>query len=179
MINNNITVTVIYSIYDNVHNMIENIYVLQKKGIHIYDVYTPFPVHGLEKALLMKKTRISYLSFIYGLFGVILACILTWYTMIYDWPQDIGGKPPYRFYMNLPSFIPIIFELTIFCAAHFMCITYLIKCRLFPWSSPQNPDPRTTDDKFLIEFRPITKVKKFVNNIKEIGAKEVIIKELH
>jgi hypothetical protein len=170
--------TVIYSIYDNIHNMIDNIYVLQKKGIHIYEVYTPFPIHGLEKVLLMKKTRLSYLSFIYGLFGAILSCILSWYTMIYDWPQDIGGKPPYSLYMNLPSFIPIIFELTIFCAAHFMCITYLFKCRLFPWSFPKNPDPRTTDDKFLIEFRPKTKIKKFLNNIKDIGAKEVIIKEI-
>lgn len=169
-------ITIIYSIYDNIHNMIENIYILQKKGINFYEVYTPFPVHGLEKALQIKKTRLSYLSFIYGLFGAALACLLAWYTMIYDWPQDIGGKPPYSLYMNIPSFIPIIFELTIFCSAHFMCITYFIRCRLFPWTFPQNPDPRTTDDKFLIEFRPQTKIKKFINNLKDIGAKEVIIK---
>lgn len=170
---------IIYGLYDDDDIMIEGIKTFRKKGTKIHEVYTPFPVHGLDKELSLKKTRISDLAFIYGLFGTTLACVLTWYTMIHDWPQDIGGKPAYTWYMNVPAFIPIIFELTVFCAAHFMCITYLVRCRLFPGASPQNPDPRTTDDKFLIEIHTsVIKVDELVSQFKESGAIEITVKDL-
>lgn len=173
------TTKIIYGLYDDDDLMIEGIKSLSKKGVNIHEVYTPFPVHGLDKALKLKKTRLSDLAFVYGLFGTIFACILTWYTMIRDWPQDIGGKPSYSWYMNMPSFIPIIFELTVFCAAHFMCITYLARCKLFPGASPQNPDPRTTDDKFLVEIHaPLANIEELVNEFKQSGAVEITVKKL-
>ena len=170
---------IIYGLYDDDDLMVESVKSFHKKGIQIHEVYTPFPVHGLDKELGLKKTHISDLAFIYGLFGTILACVLTWYTMIHNWPQDIGGKPSYTWYMNVPAFIPIIFELTIFCAAHFMCITYLIRCKIFPGAPPQNPDYRTTDSNFLIELHtPITKVDELISQFKESGAIEITVKEL-
>ena len=69
-----------------------------------------------------------------------------------SWPMNIGGKPNFTFYHNLPSFVPIMFECTVLFAAHLMSLTYLFRNRLYPGSQSKSPDPRTTDDKFLIEI---------------------------
>jgi len=73
--------------------------------------------------------------------------------MIVDWPMNIGGKPNFTYLDNILAFIPITFEFTVLCAAHGMAITYLLKNRTLPGMPAQNPDPRTTDDKFVLEIR--------------------------
>ena len=75
------------------------------------------------------------------------------YFMIVDWPMNIGGKPNFTYLDNILSFIPITFEFTVLCAAHGMAITYLLKNKTLPGMPAQNPDPRTTDDKFVLEIR--------------------------
>ncbi|WP_185851042.1 DUF3341 domain-containing protein [Blattabacterium cuenoti] len=167
----------IYALYDNEFLMIKNLKILQKKKIKIHEVYSPFPVHDLDKILKLRKTNLSFLSFIYGFIGFLLSSILTWYTMIYEWPQNIGGKPSFSWFQNLPSFIPVIFELSIFFSSHFMCITYLIQCNLYPGASPKNPDPRTTDNMFSIEINIKEETEKILNLLKENGALEVNIRK--
>jgi hypothetical protein len=51
------------------------------------------------------------------------------------------------------AFVPITFEFTVLCAAHGMAITYLLRNKTLPGMPAQNPDPRTTDDKFVMEIR--------------------------
>ena len=95
-------------------------------------------------------------AFIYGCIGLSFGGLLIYYIMISgvgkSWPMNIGGKPNSTFYHNLPSFVPIIFECTVLFAAHLMSITYLIRNKLYPGSKTTSPDPRTTDDKFLVEI---------------------------
>jgi hypothetical protein len=67
--------------------------------------------------------------------------------------MNVGGKPSFHYYQNVPAFIPVTFEFTILCACHGMAITYLIRNKTLPGMPPRNPDPRTTDDKFIIEVR--------------------------
>lgn len=167
----------IHALYDNDHVLINNIKNLKKdKNCEIYEVYSPFPIHGLENILDLKKSNLSLFSFIYGTLGFCISCLLTWYIMILDWPQNIGGKPSFSWINNLPSFIPVIFELTIFFSAHFMCITFLIQERLFPGSVKKNFDPRTTDNLFLIEINTIKEnVENIINFLKGNGAIEVIV----
>ena len=93
------------------------------------------------------------MAFIYGLTGLTLATIGMRYMMIVDWPMNIGGKPNFSYLENMLSFVPISFEFTVLCAAHGMAITYLLKNRTLPGMPAQNPDPRTTDDKFVLEIR--------------------------
>ena len=118
---------------------------------HIEEVYTPFPVHGLDKAMGLAPTRIAIASFMYGLLGLSFAIWLTNYTMIQDWPQNIGGKPSFTWAANMPAFVPVMFEMTVFFAAHLMVITFYMRSRLWPFKKAENPDPRTTDDKFVME----------------------------
>ena len=167
--------TKVYALYDDDDVLISAIHTLRKKGVNIKEVYTPFPVHGLDKALGLKKTRISDLAFIYGAYGLILMIITTWYMMIYDWPQDIGGKPSFSWSENATAFAVPMFEMTVFFAAHLMSITYLVRCGLYPGAEAKNPDPRTTDDKFLIEVES-DDIEKLKTMFIDSGAEEVSVK---
>jgi len=118
---------------------------------HIEEVYTPFPVHGLDKALGLEDSRISMAAFLYGVLGLTVAITMMNYIMIEDWPQDIGGKPSFTFFQNLPAFIPVMFEMTVFFAAHLMVITFYLRSRMWPFKKAENPNPRTTSDLFLME----------------------------
>ena len=66
--------------------------------------------------------------------------------------MNIGGKPSFTFFENLPAFIPVTFEMTVWCAGHGMILTYLIVNKMYPGKKAWNPDPRTTDDKFLVQI---------------------------
>jgi hypothetical protein len=98
----------------------------------VKDVFSPFPVHGLDPIIGVKRTRLAIAAFMYGITGTSLALLGIWYFMIFDWPMNIGGKPSFRLYQNLPAFIPVTFEFTVFCAAHGMAITYLIRNKTLP-----------------------------------------------
>jgi hypothetical protein len=73
--------------------------------------------------------------------------------MVVEWKMNIGGKPNFSYVENILAFIPVSFEFTVLCAAHGMAITYLLLNRTLPGMKAQNPDPRTTDDKFVMEIR--------------------------
>jgi hypothetical protein len=107
----------------------------------------------------------------------LVAISLTYYIMILDWPQNIGGKPSFAYYLNMPAFVPIIFEMTVLFSAHLMVITYLFRSKLYPGQESSSPDPRTTDDKFLIEIESDDD-KKITDLLKKTGATEINVKEI-
>ena len=144
--------SVIYAMYDDDQTLIKAAKQLVAKGIKVKDCYSPFPIHGIDPIIGVTRTRLGIVSFMFGLGGLSLALLGTWYFMIHDWPMNIGGKPNFTYHVNMPSFVPILFEFTVFCAAHGMAITYLIRNRTLPGMPAVNPDPRTTDDKFVLEI---------------------------
>ena len=126
---------------------------LKQEGKEIQEVYTPFYVHGLAEALGIKRTRLGKVTFLYGLIGLFFGCWLTYFTMIKDWSMDIGGKPNATFWQNLPAFVPVIFELVVYFAAHLLVISFFIRSRLYPFKKAENPIKRSSDDKFVIQVR--------------------------
>ncbi|MFD1094233.1 DUF3341 domain-containing protein [Salegentibacter chungangensis] len=142
---------VIHAIYNDDDLLLQAVKQVREARYHIGEIYTPFPVHGLDKVMGLAPTRLAITSFLYGLVGLTVAVLMMNFIMIEDWPQDIGGKPSFSFLQNMPAFIPIMFELTVFFAAHLMVITFYLRSRLWPFKAAENPDPRTTDDKFLME----------------------------
>ena len=161
---------VVRALYHDDDVLISAVKEIRAAGYTISEVYTPFPVHGLDKAMGLKETRIAMAAFMYGVLGLTVAVTLTWYMMISDWPQNIGGKPNYNWGMNMPAFVPILFELTVFFAAHLMVWTYLIINGLYPGSDAQNPDTRTTDDHFMVELPAADGL---VDVLKKSGAVEI------
>ena len=140
----------LYGIFDDEEVLLSSVKEIRSNNIEIEEVFSPFPIHGLDKALGLKETRMGITAFIYGCLGLSLGALMIYYIMIVDWPQNIGGKPNWTFYHNIPSFVTVLFECTVLFSAHLMSITFLIRCGLFPGGTSDSPDKRTTDDKFLM-----------------------------
>tara|TARA_B100000795_G_C22756838_1_gene421879 strand:+ start:577 stop:1104 length:528 start_codon:yes stop_codon:yes gene_type:complete len=164
---------VLHVLYDDDDVLMKAVKDIREKKHHIEEVYTPFPVHGLDKALGLEGTKIAITAFIYGFIGLIVSILMMNYIMIQDWPQDIGGKPSFSYLQNMPAFVPIMFELTVFFAAHLMVITFYMRSKLWPFKKAENPNPLTTDDKFLMEILINNNKKDLIKLVKETGAIEV------
>ena len=130
-------------------------------------------MHGLDKALGLEGTKIAITSFMYGCLGFIVSILMMNYIMIEDWPQNIGGKPSFSYIENMPSFVPIMFELTVFFAAHLMVITFYMRSKLWPFKNAENPNPLTTDDKFLMEISIGKSEEQLLKLVKSTGAVEI------
>ena len=124
---------VIHAIYTDDDVLMSAVKKVKAERYHIEEVFTPFPVHGLDKAMGLAPTRIAIASFLYGLTGLTVAIVMMNYMMIEDWPQNIGGKPSFSYIHNMPAFIPIMFEFTVFFAAHLMVITFYLRSRIWPF----------------------------------------------
>ncbi|MFS4418718.1 DUF3341 domain-containing protein [Maribacter sp. 2307ULW6-5] len=144
---------------------------------HIEEVFCPFPVHGLDKAMGLAPTKLAITSFLYGCLGLAVSIWMMNYIMIEDWPQDIGGKPSFSFIENSPAFVPIMFELTVFFAAHLMVITFYLRSRLWPFKEAENPDVRSTDDHFIMEIEVTDNEEALKELLAGTGAVEINISE--
>ena len=173
---------VIYAMYDDDDVLKDGAKILVAKGVKISEVFSPFPIHGIDPIIGIKNTRLGIMAFLYGLTGLLLATIGMRFFMVVDWPMNIGGKPNFSYLDNMLAFVPITFEFTVLCAAHGMAITYLLRNKTLPGMPAQNPDPRTTDDKFVIEIR-LSENDKFTSEelegmLKETGLIELDQKEI-
>lgn len=145
---------------------------IRAKGIKIDEVYTPFPVHGLEDVLGYERSRLPIVAFLFGITGTTLALILQISMMVFDWPQNIGGKPTFAY----PDFVPIAFELSILLAAFGMVGTFFVRSDLKPYKSPRIFDLRSTDDKHImaidLDSNKLDEVE-IASALMELGAEEV------
>ena len=169
---------VIHAIYNDDDVLMDAVHKTRAAHHHIEEIFTPFPVHGLDKAMGLEPTRLAICSFIYGCIGLTVAMTMLNYIMIQDWPQDIGGKPSFAFYQNMPAFVPVMFEMTVFFAAHLMVITFYMRSRLWPFKQAENPDVRTTDDHFLMEVSVKNNEDELMMFLMNTGAVEVKVVEI-
>ena len=168
----------ILGVYDDEDVLIEAVGKVRKAGVKIHEVYTPFPIHGLDTALGYNYSNLPAASFLYGITGTITALSTMIWMLGFDWPQNFGGRNN----IPLPDFIPITFEFTVLLAAHGMVLTFLIISNLAPWNyKPKMFDPRSVDDKFIMAI-DLEKNKLDSASLKSIlkdsGAEEVNDKSL-
>jgi len=157
---------VVHAYYLDDEVLMDAVKALQIKHYHIEEVYTPFPVHGLDKLMGLPHTRLAICSFLYGLVGLTVAVTMMNFIMISDWPQNIGGKPSFSFLENMPAFVPIMFELTVFFAAHLMVITFYMRSKLWPFKN------------FLVEVDANdTNIDTLTAFLKDTGAVEINLKD--
>jgi hypothetical protein len=167
----------IYGIFDDDDVVLKAIPKLREKKFKVTDVISPFPIHGIDNVLGLKRTRISMCAFLYGATGTSLALLMMWYMNIWDWPMDIGGKPSFALYKNIPAFIPVTFEITVLCAAHGMAITFFLRSKILPGVEPNVIDDRMADDRFVmtVELKNDADAAAAKAALKEVGA--IYIKE--
>jgi hypothetical protein len=144
---------------------------VRRKGYKIHDVYTPFPIHGLDAAMGLRDTSLHTAGFIYGITGLLTGFSFITWAFTTDWPLNIGGKP----FFALPAWIPIMFELTVLFAAVGMVLTFCYLCQLAPFVKKDHFNPRSTDDTFVmaIECNDKTSEADVTQFLQSVGAQEV------
>lgn len=147
----------------------------RKAGYKIHDVYTPFPIHGLDHAMGLRDTSLHTAGFIYAMTGTTTALSFMSWVFTKDWPLNIGGKP----HFPLPAFIPIVFELTVLFSAIGMVYTFCYLCQLAPFVQKDHFHLRSTDDLFVmaIEVTDKTNVEEVKTFLQNAAAVEVFEKE--
>lgn len=142
------TKKVLYGLYNDEEDLKTAVKAAGAAHLDILDVYTPFPVHGLDPILGLKESRLHQLGFIYGAIGASFGFGLMSWVSTRDWPIVFGGKP----YWSVPAFIPITFEMTVLFAAWGMTLTFYTICGMWPGVKAKTLDNRITDNKFCIAF---------------------------
>jgi hypothetical protein len=132
--------------YDTEDTLFPAVEKVRHSGYKLHDVYTPFPVHGLDVAMGLKETDLHVAGFIFGLTGTSTAVGFMSWIFTSDWPINFGGKPNW----SLPAFIPITFELTVLFAAVGMVLTYCYLNQIMPGVKKHVFHPRQTDDYFVV-----------------------------
>lgn len=133
-------------IFDDDDVVLKAVKGVKSAGVRVHEVYSPFPIHGLDVALGHPRSRLGIAAFLFGLSGTITALLLMFYTEKFDWPMIVGGKDSFAF----PVYIPVTFELTVLFSALGMVGTFLLSNGLGPTVKPLMFDLRTTDNKFAM-----------------------------
>jgi Protein of unknown function (DUF3341) len=119
---------------------------VRNAGYKIHDVYTPYPVHGLDKALGLRETSLHTAGFIYGITGTATALSFISWVFTKDWPLNFGGKAHFA----LPAWVPVTFETTVLFAAVGMVLTFCYLCQMAPFVKKHHFHLRATDDLFVM-----------------------------
>ncbi len=119
---------------------------VRKRDWPVVEAFTPCAVHGLDRALGLRRSRLSAACFFCGLAGVSLALVFQYWTTARDWPLNVGGQP----WNSLPAFVPVAFETMVLFAGLGLVLAWLLRCELYPGKKPALPGRGETDDRFVL-----------------------------
>ncbi len=135
----------VIAVFDNEEDILKAARSVREKNYQDFDTFTPFPVHGMDDAMNLKRSFLPWITLGGGTFGLAFAGFLQIWTSAYDWPVNIGGKPM----ISLPAFVPIFFELTVLFAGLATVAGLFAVCGL-PNKEARILHPDITNDKFVL-----------------------------
>ena len=118
----------------------------RKEGLDIVDVYAPYPIHGLDRAMGLPPSRLPWVTFLLGLFGGVTMTIFQYWASAVDWPINVGGKP----WQSWAAFAPVVFEVTVLCGGVGTVLFFIVYSGLKPGNPSPVADLRVTDDRFAL-----------------------------
>jgi hypothetical protein len=134
------------SIFEDERHILEATRAARGRGLRIVDVYAPYAVHGMDRAMGLPASRLPWVCFLLGLAGAGFKVWFEYWTTASDWPVNVGGKP----WDSLPAFVPITFEVMVLFAGLSTVFAFFLVSRLRPGRRPRLIDPRITDDRFAL-----------------------------
>lgn len=158
--------------YESAHDIYEACKKVRDAGYQKWDACTPFPVHGLEKAMGLPASKLPWMVLTAGVTGGVLIMIFMIWASVYDYPLNIGGKPTW----SIPAFIPEAFEVTILFSALTAVFGMFFLNRLPTLHHPlfhSKRFERVTDDRFFIVIEtqdPLFEMTKTQKLLEETGA---------
>jgi len=136
----------ILGVYDDEDKVMSAAKKLAGHGIPVLDIYTPYPIHGLDRVIGIRRTNLTVIAFLCGLTGFSLATLMIWYMNVHDWPMIVGNKP----LVFATSWIPVMFESTVLCTAFGMAFFFFWRNRLVHGIKNELLDDRQTDDRSIV-----------------------------
>lgn len=140
---------VLVATFPKVDDLLRAVRKARRELFRVYDVFAPFPIHGLDEAMGIRRTRLPKITMAAGLTGLATALTLQFYTNILDWPLNVGGKPD----NSTLAFVPISFELTVLFSGLVTVAAFLLRARLYPGKKPWLVTPGATDDVIALVLR--------------------------
>lgn len=130
-------------------SLLEAVRAVRRHRFPIHDVYAPYPVHGLDEAMELRRTRLPWVTLVAGASALLLAITFQFYAAVLDWPLNVGGKPD----NSSLAFVPICFELTVLIGGLSTFVALLFRARLFPGKKQLLPAQDLTRDRFALVLR--------------------------
>ena len=147
---------------------------LRENNIKIKDVFSPYPIHGLDHAMGLRRSWLPRAAFIGGAIGAITGLLFQIWVFTKAYPINIGGKP----FLSLPSFIPVTFECAVLFAAFSIVFAYLFRSNLGAGANNKIYDERATDDRFVVVLNAEEAEAEIIRSkLKETGAKDVKLED--
>jgi hypothetical protein len=141
---------------------------VREKGLKIVDAFTPYAVHGLERAMGLKPSRLTWVCFACGMLGTVGMLAFEHWSASVDWALDVGGKP----WNSLPSDVPVAFEAAMLLAGFGSVFALFFACRLYPGKKAHVIHPRVTDDRFVMVIEE-------TDAAFDVAAVECLLSEFH
>ncbi len=129
--------------------LVRAVVAVREAGFKVYDVFAPYPLHGLDEAMGVKRSRLPWVTFCVGLCALALALTFQFYTSVLDWPLNVGGKPD----NSTLAFIPICFELTVLLSGLATVAALFLRARLYPGKTAALLAEGVTNDTFALALR--------------------------
>lgn len=122
---------------------------VRKAGYRKFDVFTPYPVHGMDEAMGLGRSHLGWIVLICGIGGALAALLLQWYTNGYDYPLVLSGKPYFAWQYSTV----VIFEVMVGASAFGAILGMLVLNGLPRWHHPlfaSRDFSRATNDAFFL-----------------------------
>ncbi len=139
----------IHALFGNAEQVLSATRECRDRGYEIIDVFTPYPIHGLDEAMGLKPSRLPLACFLLAIFGASIMMFFQVWASAIDWPANIGGKP----LNSLPAFVPVTFETAVLMAGLGTILVLFTRTKLHPFRETRFRDPRISNDHFLLAIR--------------------------
>lgn len=120
---------------------------LHDRGYTLVEAYTPYAVHGLDRLLGLRSTRLPLVCLLFGLTGAVAKLAFQVWTSAGSWPVNVGGKP----LASIPAFVPVTFEITVLFAGLGTVAAFFLRSKLWTGKKVHPVHPRATDDAFVLQ----------------------------
>ena len=135
--------------FSDADRLLQAVRAVRQENFPIYDVYTPYPVHNMDNAMGIRRTRLPRVTLAFGALGLFFALLLQFGAAVFDWPLNVGGKPD----NSTLAFIPISFELTILAGSLATVAALFLRARLYPGMRRNVIAGNTWNENFVLVLR--------------------------
>ena len=135
--------------YSDAETLLAAVRAATSENFRVYDVFAPYPIHGLDHAMGVRRSRLPWVTFLVGILALIFALSFQFYTTVLDWPLNVGGKPD----NSTLAFVPICFELTVLISGLATVAALFVRARLYPGKKELLFADGVTNDTFALVLR--------------------------